>query len=159
MPGKYKQKWRRLATWKQGGRRRTRFVRRLDAAKCLHDHYGPLMNLLGETVIDLYEEIFVLRRKRHREQWIIMEFAMRLDQAISVVGGPEWDKIREVDVDPLELALVCCNVWLSLNDKHGRDYTELESIQLNLRRLAPKVAKQIKRETAFQALAFNYMIS
>lgn len=152
---KRKQKWRRLASWRQGGRRRARLVSRLHAAFLLWEYPGPLMNLLGEVVVDLYEEIFLLARRREQEQLVIMEYAMRLDLALSQ-GGPEWAPFREADIDILEVALVAVNVWICLNNRHKRDYTDLEGIQKTLRRDGSRIGLGIMYRTRRQGRAFRY---
>ena len=146
-----------MASWRQGARRHARLRSRYRAAFLLWEHPGPLMNLLGEVVVDLYEEIFLLVRRREQEQIVIMEYAMRLDMALSQ-GGTEWIPFREEDIDILEVALAAVNVWICLNNRHKRDYTDLEEIQSTLRRDGSRIGLGIMFRTRRQAFAFRYRL-
>jgi hypothetical protein len=155
----YKKKWYQLATWRKGSRRHGRMVRRINAAKCMKEHHGTLMNLLGEVVVDLYEEIHALRTRGAQDQTIILEFYIRLDQAMTLSEGPEWDKIRESGSDALELSLVCCNAWFVLFNRCHREYTDLDGIQANLRAVAKSTSSRIQNEVRRQGMAFLYRLS
>ena len=152
----YKKRWYKRASWRNDDRRRIRMVRRLNAAKCLEENYGTLMNLLGEVVLDLYEEVYALRTMRSHESVVIIEYAMRVEQAIGLVDGAEWEKIRQYDLDPLEIALVACPAWFALFRKHKKNYTDIERIQPDLRKEARPIASRLKGEIRRQGAAFLY---
>ena len=144
-----------MVKWRQGPRRRRRIRARMDAARLLRDHPGPLMNLLGETVIDLYEEIMMMRLRREQEQYLVVEYVMRLDLAISH-GGDEFRWYRDTNLDTVDLAVVASTVWCCLNGRHGLDYTNLEVLQAKLRSDGPRIAGGILYRTRKQAAAFRY---
>lgn len=123
----------------------------------LHEHPGPLMNLLGEVVVDLYEEIFTLKRPREQEQIVMIEYTMRLDHAMAQ-GGDEWEPFRYKSVDTMEIALVAVNAWAYLNKRNQRDYTDLEGIQRILRKDGYRVAMGLMARTKRQGAAFGYFI-
>jgi hypothetical protein len=155
--GRPKKTWRRHATWRKGTRRRARYLCRIRAAQLVEANSGILMNLLGEVVVDLYEEIFLISKRREQEQWVFIEYAMRLDLAVKQ-GGDEWNCLRGVEVDVLEVALVASNVWMALNNRNNRDYTDLEAIQRELRRDARRISVGIASRTRRNAHAFRYFI-
>lgn len=132
-----------------------RLCSRLNAARVMYENPGPMMNLLGETVIDLYEEIMILIRRREQEQYLLVEFFMRLKLAITQ-GGDEFRCYRTMQVDVIELAVVGSTVWNLLNNRTSRDYAELEKLQAKLRLDAPRIALGIMRRTRRQGHAFRY---
>ena len=113
------------------------------------------MNLLGETVIDLYEEIMMMRLRREQEQYLVVEYVMRLDLAISH-GGDEFRWYRDTNLDTVDLAVVASTVWCCLNGRHRLDYTNLEVLQAKLRSDGPRIAGGILYRTRKQASAFRY---
>lgn len=115
------------------------------------------MNLLGETVVDLYEEIMLLDRRREQEQYLIVEYTMRLGNAIAH-GGEEFRWYRGAGVDAVDLAVVASSVWTSLSNRSARDYTDLENLQAKLRRDSARISMGIVRRTKRQAAAFRYWL-
>ena len=113
------------------------------------------MNLLGETVIDLYEEIMMMRLRREQEQYLVVEYAMRVDRAISH-GGDEFRWYRDTNLDTIDLAVVANTVWCCLSNRHNRDYADLEALQAKLRSDGPRIASGIMYRTRMQAAAFRY---
>ena len=115
------------------------------------------MNLLAETVIDLYEEIMNLSRRREQEQYLIVEYVMRLDNAIRQ-GGDEFRWYRDIDLDTIDLAVVSTTVWSCLNKRSHLDYTDLEVLQAKLRLDSQKISMGIIRRTRRQGAAFGYRL-
>ena len=152
----YKKRWFQLASWRNDDRRRARMARRFSAATCLKEHRGTLMNLLGEVVLDLYEEIYALRTKRSREGVVLVEYSIRLEQALNLSDDTEWEQIRQYGLDPIEIAVVACPVWFALCAKHKKGYVDLERIQLDLRKQARPLAIRCASEVKRQGAAFLY---
>jgi hypothetical protein len=148
----YKKRWFQLASWRNDDRRRARMARRFSAATCLKEHRGTLMNLLGEVVLDLYEEIYALRTKRSREGVVLVEYSIRLEQALNLSDDTEWEQIRQYGLDPIEIAVVACPVCA----KHKKGYIDLERIQLDLRKQARPLAIRFAGEVKRQGAAFLY---
>ena len=132
-----------------------RIYSRMEAARILYSHPGPLMNLLGEPVIDLYEEIMILMKRREQEQYLLVEFFVRLSLAISQ-GGDEFLVYRNMKVDIIEMAVVGSTVWNLLNNRTSRDYAELEKLQAKLRLDGPRIALGIMHRTRRQGAAVRY---